>query len=481
MKLDDARRLSARTLALLLATALRAPAQEPEAIKARYAEIATRITAAALLKNDGYARLEELCDGVGSRLSGSPGMDRAIKWAESAMRRAGLDEVRLQPCRVPTWRRGEALLELLRPRREALPLLALGGSVPTPKGGLTADAVVVRSFAELDALPREGVEGRIVVFDVPYEGYGKTVQFRSLGASRAARKGAVAALVRSAGFGGNRTPHTGALRYEDDAPKIPAAALAPEDSAMLGRLAAAGAAPRLTLELSCSVGPDAPSANVIGRYRGRETPEEYLVVSGHLDSWDVGQGAQDDGGGCVSVLEAVAVLNRLRLRPRRSIDVVFFTNEENGLRGAHAYRDEVAKNPELCVGAYENDGGVERPTSFLITYPSGESRPSRRAAPDSRPSDPATARRFDRFAATVERVHGLACGVAGLGGGGADIGPLLDLGIPTLSPRTVGTRYFEWHHTAGDTLDKVDREDLDRHIAAQAALFYIWADLDERL
>ena len=470
-------------LSVLLAVA--ATAQSPEDIGVQYRDVVTRITSNALLSNQGFVRLTELCDGIGHRLSGSASLERAVEWAAKTMRDAGLENVRLQPCKVPHWVRGHARLEMTSPRAASLPLLALGGSVGTPAGGIEADVVVVRSFVELDRLGEEKIKGRIVVYDVPYEGYGKTVQFRGSGASRAARYGAVAALNRSAGFGGNRTPHTGAMKYDPAFPKIPAAAIAPEDSAMLGRLFRAGASIRLKLDLGCETFPDADSFNVIGEWRGREKPEEFLVVGGHLDSWDVGQGAQDDGAGCVSILEAVAVLKRLGLRPRRTIEVVFFTNEENGLRGAEAYALAMQERASRCIGAYENDGGVEKPVGFGLTLPSapGEAPASRstgRAAsrPASRPADPVGMARFERFAAVTRLLAGVGADRAAPGGGGADIGPLLPLGIPTLSISTVGTRYFEWHHTEGDTLDKVSTDDFNLHIAAQAAFFYVLADLE---
>jgi hypothetical protein len=461
-------------------------AQSPAEISAKYRDVVTRIGSAALLKNDGYARLTELCDGIGHRLSGSEGLARAVVWAEKTMRDAGLDEVRLQPCKVPHWVRGSAKLEMLSPRAEPLPLLALGGSVGTPEGGIEAEVVAVRSFDELERLGEGKIKGKIVVYDVPYEGYGRTVAFRGSGASRAAKYGAVAALNRSAGFGGNRTPHTGALSYDPDQLRIPAAALAPEDAAMLGRLYRAGTPPRLRLALGCRTLPDADSANVIGVYRGATKPEEFLVVGGHLDSWDVGQGAQDDGGGCLSTLEAVLTLKRLGLRPKRSIEVVFFTNEENGLRGGRAYAAALGERAKNCVLAYENDGGTEKPVGFGISFSASE-RPRRSSSsrPASAPVDasasaPAADPRFERFAAAVGLLSPFDAGVAKRGGGGADIGPLAELGVPTFSINTVGTRYFEWHHTPGDTVDKVDPRDFDLHVATQAALFYVLADLDER-
>jgi carboxypeptidase Q len=447
------------------------PESRESGIAARYGGVAQRIIASALLRNDGYARLQELCDGIGHRLSGSPALDEAIAWAVTSMKDAGLENVRTEKVMIPCWVRGEERVELIEPRAAKIPALALGGSVGTGGASIEAPVVAVRSFAELDRLGEEGARGRVVVFNVPYEGYGKTVQYRSSGASRAAKLGAVAVLVRSAGPAGLRTPHTGALRYDEGVRQIPAAAVSAEDAAMLGRLAEKGGTVKVRIRLGCETRPDVESANVVGELVGSSIPEEVVVVGGHLDSWDVGQGAHDDGGGVVTSLEAVAHLRRLGLRPRRTIRVVFWTNEENGLRGALAYRDRHRETLPGHVVAIETDGGLEKPIGFGFGL-----KPDRAAESPS-----------PEHTAAAETLRGVVALLAPIGadtlstdGGGADIGPLMREGVFGMSMETVGERYFEWHHTEADTIDKIDRRNLDLHVAALAVVTYVIADMPER-
>jgi hypothetical protein len=444
------------------------------AILLRYSGVAERIIEGALKKNDGWEKLQELCDGIGHRLSGSAALDRAVTWSVETMKKSGLENVRAEKVMVPCWVRGEERVELVEPREARLPALALGGSVGTGDEPLEAPIAVVKSFAELDRLGEDGVRGKIVVFNVPYEGYGKTVQFRTNGASRAGKLGAKGVLVRSAGPSGLRTPHTGAMRYADDAPKIPAAAISSEDAAMLGRLAAGDKPVVVRMKLGCETRPDVESANVIGELVGAVHPEEIVVVGGHLDSWDVGQGAQDDGGGVVTSLEAVAHLKRLGLRPRRTIRVVFWTNEENGLRGAHAYRDQHRAELANHVLALETDGGLEKPVGFSFTRPGRDSQPTTRPAG----ADEAAA---EKMRAIVSLLGSISCDTLSFGGGGADVEPLRKEGVPCMSIDTVGTRYFEWHHTEADTIDKIDPNNFDLHVAALAVVVYVVADLPERL
>jgi hypothetical protein len=441
-------------------------------ITARYSGVAQRIITTALLRNEGHARLLELCDGIGNRLSGSPALERAVTWSVDTMKKAGLENVRAEKVMVPCWVRGEEKVELVEPRLARLPALALGGSVGTGPAPLVAPVVAVKSFHELEQLGEAGVKGRIVVFNVPYEGYGKTVQYRSSGASRAAKLGAVGVLVRSAGPAGLRTPHTGFMKYADDAPKIPAAAISAEDAAMLGRLGSQGVPVSVRMQLGCETRPDAESANVVGELVGSVSPEEIVVVGGHLDSWDVGQGAQDDGGGVVTSLEAVAHLKRLGLRPRRTIRVVFWTNEENGLRGALAYRDAHRAELGNHVLAIETDGGLEKPIGFGFGL-----KPDRDAASPT-PRNLAIA---EKLRGVVSLLGSIGADTLALDGGGADIGPLMREGVPGLSIDTVGERYFEWHHTEADTVDKIDPRSLDLHVAALAVVTYVVADLPERL
>jgi carboxypeptidase Q len=331
--------------------------------------------------------------------------------------------------------------------------------------------VTVGSFDELAALPDTAVRGRIVLYDVPFKSYGETVRYRSDGAARAARRGAVAALVRSVGPVSLRTPHTGAMApYADSVARIPAAAVTIEDATMMHRLTARGERVRVHLEMGARMLDDVLCHNVIGELRGRERPDEIVVVGGHLDSWDVGQGAQDDGGGCVISMEALRLMQRLGLHPRRTVRVVLWVNEENGLAGGHAYADSLHGELARHVAAFESDGGVERPTGFAIGV----------RAVDADSVDHA------RLARGVAGLRELAPVFAGLGadrmsddGGDADISPLMARGVPGIAHRTTGEHYFDWHHTRADMLDKVDPVELRRNVAALAAMVYLVADRRE--
>jgi carboxypeptidase Q len=348
-------------------------------------------------------------------------------------------------------------------------MLGLGRSVGTPPGGITADVMVVHSFGALDSLPAESVRGRIVLYDVPFTNYGETVRYRSQGANRAARRGAVAALVRSVGPVSLRTPHTGAMsNYVDSLPRIPAAAVTIEDAAMIRRLTERGQRVRVRLEMGAHTLPDTLSHNVIGEIRGRERPNEIVVVGGHLDSWDVGQGAHDDGGGCVISMEALRLMKSLGLRPRRTIRCVLWTNEENGVRGGTAYADSARGEIDRHVAAIETDGGVERPVGFGV-------RVMRDTTTDSL--------RTDRAVARMREIGRLLAGIGAQdvtpGGGGADIDPLMKKGVPGISHRTTMEHYFDWHHTPADMLDKVDPIELRKNVAALAVMLYVLADMDE--
>jgi carboxypeptidase Q len=438
-----------------------APLPAPRLRADEYRERAGRIIGAALTSDFAYRRLAHLTDRIGHRLSGSENLRRAIDWALSEMRRDGLDNVRAEKVMVPHWVRGRESLELIGPERRTLPMLGLGGSVATPPAGLTAEAVVVRGFDELDALG-ERVRGKVVVYNVPFTTYGATVQYRGAGASRAARYGAVAALVRSVTPTSLQTPHTGALRYAEDQPRIPAAAVTIESAELLQRMYDRGERPAVRLSMEARLLPDAESANVVAELRGSERPEEIVLVSGHFDSWDVGQGAHDDGGGCVAAWEAARLLQSLNLRPRRTIRVVLYTNEENGLRGGNAYRD--AHRDELArhVLAIESDSGVYRPVGFGLDD---------QAPPQAR----ADVREI------LKLLSGLRADRLGADGGGADIGPIMREGVLGMSLDVDGTHYFDIHHTEADTLDKVDPQEFAACVAAMAVMAYVVADMPERL
>ena len=441
----------------------------PVTLDVRYRDASERLIGAALASDHAYTRLSELCDGIGHRLSGSEALQRAVTWAANAMREDQLDRVRLQPVRVPVWVRGAERAEMVEPGPQRLSILGLGRSVGTPPGGITAQVVVVHGFGALDSLPPDSVRGRIVLYDVPYTNYGETVRYRSQGANRAARRGAVAALVRSVGPVSLRTPHTGAMsNYVDSLPRIPAAAVTIEDAGMIRRLTERGQRVRVRLEMGAGTLPDTLSHNVIGEIRGRGRPNEIVVVGGHLDSWDVGQGAHDDGGGCVISMEALRLIKSLGLRPRRTIRCVLWTNEENGVRGGLAYADSARGEIDSHVAAIETDGGVERPVGFGV-------RVMRDTTIDSL--------RTDRALARMREIGRLLAGIGAQqvtpDGGGADIDALMKKGVPGVSHRTTMEHYFDWHHTPADMLDKVDPIELRKNVAALAVVLYVLADMDE--
>jgi carboxypeptidase Q len=456
-------RLPFVALALVAGAVLAGAAQSPGAPPAwldAYRDPSSRLIGAALADTAAWSRLAELTDTFGHRLSGSKGLEDAIAWALAEMKRDGLEDVRGERVMVPHWVRGRESAELVSPVRHPLVMLGLGNSVGTPPGGIEAEAVVVRSFDDLDARGA-ALKGRIVVYNVPWTNYGETVRYRSSGASRAAAHGAAGVLLRSVGQPGLRTPHTGALSYAPDQPKIPAAAITNEDADRLQRIQDRGHAPVVRLMMDAQMLPDAESANVIGEIRGRERPEEIVVLGCHFDSWDVGTGATDDGGGCIASWEAVRLMKTLGLRPRRTVRVVLFTNEENGLRGGLAYRDQHAAELANHVLMIETDGGVFRPLGFGF---SGN----------------------DQARATVKTVASLLAGIGatriGAAGGGADIGPSVQAAkVPSMSLDVDGSLYFTIHHTPADTVDKIEPTDIARCVAALAVMGYVVADLPFRL
>jgi carboxypeptidase Q len=425
-----------------------------------YRDAASRIIGEAVSTRAAWDRLAYLTDTFGHRLSGSVQLEQAIAWILEEMRRDGLEHVRGEKVMVPHWVRGEERAEIVLPKPHRMVMLGLGGSVGTPPEGIEADALLVRSFDDLDRRAAEA-HGRIVVFNVPFTTYGDTVQYRAAGPSRAAKLGAAAMLVRSVGPPGLRTPHTGGLRYTEDAPRIPAAAITTEDADRLQRLVDRGERVRLRLTMGATTLPDAESANVIAELRGRERPEEIVVIGGHIDSWDVGTGATDDAGGSVASWEAARILLKLGLRPRRTIRVVLWTNEENGLRGGLAYRDQHRAELRDHVLMLESDSGVFRPLGFGFTG-------------------------SEQARATVAEIASLLAGIGasriGPSGGGADIGPSVqEAGIPSMSLDVDGSKYFLVHHTPADTIDRIDPLDLSFAVASIAVMAYVVADMPQRL
>ena len=454
------RRLIALAAAATLACAPAASAQTA-AIPTAYRAAADSLIRAATGDSAAYDRVARLVDGFGHRLAGSRSLEAAIDWIIGEMKKDGLANVRGEPVKVTHWVRGEESVVLLRPRRDTLSMLGLGGSVGTPKGGITAPVLVVSSFEELEQRKADA-RGKIVLFDAPFTSYGETRHYRTSGPSAAARAGAVACLIRSVASNSIRSPHTGRTSYDSTAPRIPAAALSVEDAMMLHRMQDRGEEVVLTLRMSARQLPPARSRNVVAELIGREKPDEVVVLGGHIDSWDVGQGAMDDAGGSVAAWEAVRLMRDLGLRPRRTVRVVLWTNEENGIEGGKAYRDRHAAELDRHVMAMESDGGVFQPRGFAFAG-----------------SDSAAA--LVRLAASLLGPIGATAVEHVKQSPEADIGPLVEEGVPGIGLEVDGSRYFWYHHAEGDTLDKLDPAEVARCVAAMAVMAYVIADMPERL
>jgi carboxypeptidase Q len=429
------------------------------AVAAVYREAADRLIDAALADSFAYERLTELVDRFGHRFSGSASLERALDWILAEMAADGLENVRGEPVMVPHWVRGAESLELVAPRRMKLPMLGLGGSVGTPPEGVRAEVLVVNSFEELEAR-KEEAWGKIVLLNAPFTTYGKTVTYRVLGAVAAARAGAVASLIRSVTPFSLRTPHTGQMRYDPDVRPIPHAAITVEDADMLRRMQERGEKIVVLLKMRAQTLPDVESRNVIAEIVGWERPEEVVVLGGHIDSWDVGQGAMDDAGGSVAAWEAVRLMRALGMRPRRTVRVVLWANEENGLRGARAYREAHRDEIDDHVLAIEADAGVFKPLGFGFSG-----------------SDAA----YEVVREIGTLLDRIGAGAVTRGGGGPDIGPIMKEGVPGMGLRVDGERYFWYHHTEADTIDKLDPREMAESVAALAVMAYVAADMPERL
>jgi hypothetical protein len=428
-------------------------------------EIAQRIIESALLDGRAYRMLAELTGRIGARLGGSPEAARAVEWGRATMLEQGLEHVHLQPVMVPHWVRGEverATLVSGAGRRTRLRVCALGGSIATAKKGVTAEVIEVRSLEEATKLGRRA-RGKIIFFNRPmdraqismFAAYAGAADQRVDGPSTAAAVGAVAVLVRSMTTSLDEYPHTGMLRYSDTAPKIPAAAISTLDAELLSRTIRHDRRSRVTLRLDCRTLPDAESHNVIGEITGREKPEEVVLVGGHLDSWDISQGAHDDGAGCVQAIEAVRLLKSLGLRPKRTIRAVLFMNEENGLRGGRGYAESVGREGPRHIAAIESDRGGFAPRGFAVDAGADIVRKL------GRWSSLFTAMGADRFFKE---------------GGGADIAPLKAHGTLCIGLVVESHRYFDYHHSAKDTFDKVNERELALGAAAMALLAYLIAE-----
>jgi Zn-dependent M28 family amino/carboxypeptidase len=432
---------------------------------------------AALASEYAYRQVAHLSNNIGPRLSGSPQAEHAVKYVADQLRQLGLD-VRLEKVMVPHWVRGIETGELVQFTGQApdttqkIVLTALGGSVATRPEGITADIVVVENFDQLRAMGRERVAGKIVLFNArfdkemaaqgfAFDAYVQAVAYRSIGASEAARLGAAASIIRSVGGADFRLPHTGALRYLDDAPKIPAAAVATEDADLIAYLAAQGSV-RMRLTLTPQTLADAPSYNVIADIKGSEHPEQIVIVSGHLDSWDLGTGAIDDGAGVAIAMQAANLIKQLKLRPRRTIRVIAWMNEENGLRGGIAYAQDHRAELSNHIAAIESDSGAGHPLGFS----------AHAGSKALEMLNPLSAILQTSGAGIVRQTQNAE---------GADVSPLDAAGVPTLAPLQDVRTYFHYHHTAADTLDKIVPRELAENAAVVAVLTYAIASLPEPL
>ena len=461
-----------RILSCFLATALLTlPVRSESALEAesRRKLAVERIVAAAMKDDKAYENLQWLCDRIGHRLAGSKGLEAAVAWGQACMKAEGFDRVRAEKVMVPHWERRFERVEMVHPVVKPLAALALGGSISTPAGGLEAEVLCVGRTADLANLPEDAVKGKIVLFTGPWTGYGPYSDARVRGASQAARKGAVAMLLKAFAPLTLDTPHTGVLHYDPNGPSIPAAGLSAEAAGQIERLRAAGTKVRVRLDLQSVTHPDAESANVVGEIPGSDKPGEFIVVGGHLDSWDVGQGAQDDGVGCVLSLQAAELLQRIGLRPRRTIRVVFFTNEENGSRGGKAYLDAHRDELSSHVAAIESDIGNGLIQGFSIDVG------GLKAAGETR-----QAGALKTIQALKPYLEPLGAGKLDKGGSGVDIGPMVAAGVLGLGARHDLSRYWDIHHTAADTFDKIDKQDLRKNLAILAVTLYLLADLPER-
>jgi carboxypeptidase Q len=436
----------------------------------------SQIRDAAMGSDWAWNQLADLTDRIGPRLSGSLQYTAAVAQVAAVMRTLGA-QVQLQPVKVPHWVRGEEHAELVdypgRPGgiTQALHLTALGGSSATSPGGLTARVIVVHDFDELKAHEGE-VRGNIVLYEVKFDqrladngesgdAYGQAGLYRFTGPAAAAELGAAAALVRSVGGANYRLPHTGMTTWHEKQQPIPAAALSAEDADLIARLAARGPV-SMKLVLTPKMLPDADAANVIADWPGSERPNEYVVVSGHLDSWDLATGATDDGVGVMAAAGVIQVLHQLNVHPKRTIRFIAWANEENGGRGHAAYFDSVKDSIASQVGAIESDDGAGRSLGILASVPPESSMALQ---PVLTALAPIGATAFERRDGEL----------------GSDIDPLQQVGVPGFAPLVDTRHYFDYHHTAADTLDKVDPQNLNSQVATMAVLAYYLAQLPESL
>lgn len=419
---------------------------------------------AALAKGESYQMLEHLTGRIGPRLSGSPGAAAAVEWSRHVMQEYEFDSVWLQPVMVPHWVRGQKeegrIVNSKKMGTVPVNICALGGSIGTGPSGVAASIIEVKNFEDLKQLGASNVKGKIVFFNRPmdptkintFAAYAGAVNQRGSGASEAARYGAVAVLVRSMGSNIEDYPHTGGMQYAPNVPQIPAVAISTKHAELLSKLLKDDPSLQFYMETHCETLEDAPSFNVIGEIKGSEYSNEIIVVSGHLDSWDLAQGAHDDGAGCVQAIEALRLFKVIGYRPKRTIRAVMYMNEENGLRGGQKYAELAEKNNEKHIAAIESDRGGFTPRGFTMT---------------------ATDTEKDRIRSWKPLLEPYGLSDFGQEGGGADIGPLARMNVALIGFLPDSQRYFDYHHTPQDTFDKVNKRELEMGAASMGALVYL--------
>ncbi|MBM2817059.1 MAG: peptidase [Ignavibacteria bacterium] len=424
-------------------------------LQKKYSEIAKKIYEAAMSDTTAFERLAYMCDTYGPRISGSQNLENALDWAEKEMNTDGFDKVGTDETLVPRWVRGAESCFLLEPRKTEMRVLGLGGTIATPKEGITAPVLVVKNYDELSKRSAEA-KGKIILYTEPFKSYGQSVQYRSTGSIEAARYGGVAAIIRPPSPMSMGNPHTGYMAYNDSFPKVPGACISAEDCDMLERMQKRGQKPVIKLMIDDTTLPDSKSRNLWAEIQGSSLKDEFVAFGGHCDSWDVGTGAQDDGGACIAVWQALKIIKELGLKPRRTMRCVWWVNEENGLRGGKAYAEQHKNEKHLF--AFEFDSGVFPPSELTFKGP-------------------------DSIFETIKMMKPLLAPIDSMdvvkGGWGIDIGPLVNNGANLLS---LGTRdngkYFWYHHSYTDTPDKINLNDFRKCIAAIAISIYICADAE---
>lgn len=423
-----------------------------------------RIYDEVLTNGQCYPMLEYLSLNIGHRLSGSPQAAAAVEYMRQRMEAFGFDRVYLQEVMVPHWIRGKKEVGRIVNSKtfgsKELSVIALGNSVGTGPDGILAEVVEVQNFDELDSLGKKELEGKIVFYNRPlnpkhirtFSAYGGAGDQRAKGAAMAAKYGAIGVVSRSLTLAMDDVPHTGALRYDEDFPKIPAVAVSTIGAEVLSKAIKQNDGLKFYMETYCEMLPDVLSYNVIGEIKGSEFPEEYIVVGGHLDSWDVGDGSHDDGAGCVQSIEAIRIFKALGIRPKRTLRAVMFMNEENGLRGGKEYARVARDNEEKHIAALESDTGGFTPRGFGV-----------RASSDV----------LFKIQGWSDLLNPYDLTQIVKGFGGADINPLEDQGTVLIGLRTDSQRYFDYHHSSADTFDKVNKRELELGAAAMASLIYL--------